>query len=333
MQFQHVVCGGTFDHFHLGHKKLLDECIRQGKKVTVGITTRAMTRHKAYHFSIQPYITRVKNVQKRYPSAKILKLADIFGSTLQDSSIDAICVTKDTYSGAELINTKREEAGMKPLSIIIVPFIFDQNNEKIASERIRQGVQDWQGSRYDTYLFSKEKLHLPNSLKAVLRKPLGRVISSFSQLSSKQIESIKRENEKRGYLYTCAVGDMVTYELKKRGLSTALSVIDGITQRKALNDEIIRSILEKERIYAPNEKGTIQNDAIKAISSMFNIGHNKAIKQLYINGEEDLLTLIMVLLAPLGAHVWYGQQGVGAIDVRVTEKKKQTVYNLLRQFV
>jgi cytidyltransferase-like protein len=332
MKFNHVVCGGTFDHLHLGHKKLLEACLKHGNKVTVGITTRAMVRHKAYLFSLESYVIRAKNVSEFNSSLFLVQLKDIYGPTLTDSSIDAICVTEDTLQGAEQINNMRIKIGMKPLFIIKVPFAYDENNEKISSERIRQGGITREGLNYYTHLISREKYILPDSLKGVLRKPLGRTISSFLKLSSRKIQEVNSLLQKHGYIYHCAVGDMVTLELKKRGVTPVMSIVDGVTQRKALKSELIDFILEKEHYNAKNEKGTIQKNACIALHELFNSGHKEAIKQVVIEGEEDLLTLVAVLLAPLEAHVWYGQQGLGAIDIRVTEKKKQTVYNLLNQF-
>jgi len=332
MNFHHVVCGGTFDHLHLGHKKLLAECILQGERVTVGVTIRALVRHKAYNFSLQSYPVRAKNVVQFNSSLSLFKLQDVYGPTLTDTTIDAICVTKDTLFGAEMINKRRKELAMKPLSIIVVPFAFDENNEKISSEHIRQGIVNKEGKRYDTYLLSKEKHILPESLRGELRKPLGHVVSSFSALSKQQIGHMKDEMIKQGHYYQCTIGDRVTWEFKKRGITPHISIIDGLTQRKALNKEILESILEKDRSNAENEKGTIRKSACIEVQRLFNMGQKRATKQLYIHGEEDLLTLVAVLFAPLGAHVWYGLRDKGAVDVRVTEKTKQTVYNLLRQF-
>ena len=42
-----------------------------------------------------------------------------------------------------------------------------------------------------------------------------------------------------------------------------------------------------------------------------------------IIGEEDLLTLPAILLAPLGSAVLYGISGTGMIKVVVTEEKKK----------
>ncbi|MCX6731913.1 MAG: pantetheine-phosphate adenylyltransferase [Candidatus Roizmanbacteria bacterium] len=336
MRFKHVVCGGTFDHLHSGHKKLLNACFQSGEKVTIGITSGAMVRHKPYNTSIESYTIRKRKVldfalqQKKV--VEVVQLKDIYGPTIENSSFESLLVTKDTISGGKLINEKRIELGMKPLLIQVVPFEYDEIGEKISSERIRQGIIDREGKRYNTYLFSKEKHILPESLKGVLRKPLGRVISSFSTLSRQEIEKMNKKVRKRGHFYLCSVGDMVTYEMKIRGIMPFISIIDGLTLRKALKSELMNTILERERSSAENEKGTIQKSACIEIQRLFYLGHQQAIKQVLITGEEDLLTLVAVLFAPLGAHIWYGQQGIGAVDVRVTEKKKQTVYNLLRQF-
>lgn len=335
MKFNHVVCGGTFDHLHAGHKTLLNTCLQQASKVTVGITTRAATRHKAYISTLETYGQRVKNVSDFNSSLIIYKLHDIYGPTLSDFTIDAICVTNETLIGAKMINKKRKELGVKPLSIILVPFEYDNNGEKISSERIRQGVINRSGENYYSYLISKDIHYLPESLKRELRKPLGRVISSFTSLShdKKQkmtADSNSKLNSPQTNLIT--VGDVITYNFKQRGFFSTFSIIDGITRRKALNNEYINSILEIAHLDAPNKKGTIQKAAIEALYSIFSLGHKKAIKQLLIDGEEDLLTLVAVLLAPLGSHVWYGQQGVGAVDIHVSEKKKETVYNLIKQF-
>ena len=330
------MCGGTFDHLHLGHKKLLEECILSGEKVTVGVATRALSGHKAYIYSLESYSKRVENVAQYNSSLNICKLHDIFGPTLTDRTIDAIFVTKDTLLGAKTINERRLQIGMKPLSIIVVPFVYDDNNEKISSERIRQGVISREGLHYYKYLLSREKFILPESLKEVLRKPLGRIIQSISTLSEKIVKEMKDTLVKQGSFYCCAVGDMVTYELKNRGILLHISVIDHMTQRKALNSNFLQSIIEKGCSVAKNEKGTIQKEAVIALHFLFTeneAGHKRATKQLLIQGEEDLLTLVAVLLAPLNSHIWYGQQKIGAIDVKVTEKIKQRVYNLMKKFV
>jgi cytidyltransferase-like protein len=339
MNFNHVVCGGTFDHLHAGHKKLLEACFRQGKKVTIGITSGAFVRHKQYHESIQPYAVRYKNVLRfanlHKKLVQIIRLTDIFGSTLTDSSIDAIFVTNETLKGAHVINEERKKIDMKPLSITIIPFIFDELGNKISSESIRQGLINREGLSYYTYLISRDIFILPNSLRRELRNPLGRVIFSFKSKNvvfARKIEQYKQKSKNQSSIYVVSVGDVVTANLKNGGITPSISIIDGLTQRKALNKDFIDLILEKDRYNTLNKKGTIQKVAVEALYDLFLSGHKRAIKQLYVQGEEDLLTLVAVLFAPLQSHVFYGQQGVGAVDVCVTEKMKEKVYNLIKQF-
>lgn len=339
MKFNHVVCGGTFDHLHAGHKELLKACFRAGKRISVGLTTRAMVRHKLFSNSIESYAIRESYITRfaasRAAQVSVIKLTDIYGTTLTDGTIDAIYVTKETFPGAEKINEQRVRIGMKPLSIIIIPFALDENGERIASEKIRQGIIDRNGISYYRYLISKEIFYLPDSLKRVLRNPLGRVIPSIELLSEILLHKMKDKNNKQSYITHIAVGDMVTYHLKRIGISPLLSIIDGITLRKALNKKLLDSILEKDCYNSPNKNGTIQKEAVTALYGLFSLflsGHKDAPKQLLIEGEEDLLTLVSILFAPLKSHVWYGQKDKGAIDVLVTENKKQIVYNLLQQF-
>lgn len=336
MQFKHVVCGGTFDHFHLGHEKLLEACFNGGEKVTIGITSMAMVRPKPYSYSIEKYEDRSTSVANfahlHNKSISSTQIEDIYGPTLKDNSIDAIYVTQDTLNGAKTINEKRVQIGMKPLSVITVPFVFADDGEKISSERIRSGVIDRNGLNYYKYLISKDTRILPETLRGVLREPLGRVISSFNDdLHLKEKEGADSAKN-GGYTYTILVGDVITYNHLKQGKIPTISIIDGKTCRKALKTDYLDSIIVKGCSIAPNKMGTIQKEAVDALYQLIQLGHHKATSQLRIEGEEDLLTLVAVLLSPLGSHVWYGQQGVGAIDVLVTEKKKEIVYNLVRQF-
>lgn len=336
MKLTHVVCGGTFDHLHDGHKKLLQACFNSGEKVTVGITSGAMVRHKAYNFSIQSYVVRRRHVLAfaalHNKTITIVKLNDIYGPTIANTTFDALFVTKDTEKGAEMIQNRRKKLGMKPLLIKIVPFVYDENGEKISSERIRQGIITRAGKSYLSFLNSKEVFVLPEPLRQGLRRPLGRVISTFSRLPARYVNITPKKYEFGGYQIHISIGDVVTSELTKLGVTPSISLIDGKTQRKALNDAELKKIKQSDSLYALNEKGTIQIGAIRALSSLFYMGQCKATKQLFITGEEDLLTLPAILLAPLRSYVWYGQRGVGAVRVLVTEKKKEKVYNLLQQF-
>lgn len=339
MKLHHVVCGGTFDHFHKGHEQLLLSCFKGGKKVTIGITDGAMVRHKRYNYSIQSYAVRKKTVIQfatlHKKTVKIVKLHDIFGPTIKKNDFEALFLTKDTVEGGKKINDMRLKLGMKPLLIYIVPLVEDENGDVISSERIRQGLITRTGRGYYSFLISRKAFILPESLRGGLRHPLGRIFSSFSKFPQQFSQGMDKEFKSEANSDTpldISVGDVVTSELQKNGKFPSISVIDGKTQRKALNKTILQKIQQLDCQYALNEKGTIQREAVIKIYSLIHSGHNKATKQLFITGEEDLLTLPTILLAPLGSSVWYGQQSVGAVQVLVTEKIKEKVYNLLKRF-
>ena len=62
--FQHVVLGGTFDHFHKGHEALLTKAFEIGKKITIGIATEEIYKDKFLLESIEPFEIRKKSVEK-----------------------------------------------------------------------------------------------------------------------------------------------------------------------------------------------------------------------------------------------------------------------------
>ena len=51
-----------------------------------------------------------------------------------------------------------------------------------------------------------------------------------------------------------------------------------------------------------------------------------------VKGEEDLLALPAILLAPLHSIMLYGQMDMGIVMVEVTEEKKKEVMEILKKF-
>ncbi|HEX8931888.1 MAG TPA: adenylyltransferase/cytidyltransferase family protein, partial [Patescibacteria group bacterium] len=44
-RYKKAVVGGTFDHFHQGHQKLLDAAFEESTEVAIGLTTAHMYEH------------------------------------------------------------------------------------------------------------------------------------------------------------------------------------------------------------------------------------------------------------------------------------------------
>ena len=69
--------------------------------------------------------------------------------------------------------------------------------------------------------------------------------------------------------------------------------------------------------------------SIGLISQIGQIGRSSVMQ---IEGEDDLITLLAVFLAPLGSLIIYGQPNEGLVVVEVKESKKQQARQYLEQF-
>lgn len=149
-----------------------------------------------------------------------------------------------------------------------------------------------------------EDLRLPIELRAELKKPLG----------------LQQELSERPGFLVC-IGDATSRKLA--GFKPEVSVFDEKIKREPTEP------LTKEPDYrAKNPAGTITRGAVSALKSAL----ENAPATLFIDGEEDLLALPAVMLAPLGAVIAYGQPNEGLVLVEVTEAKKREVEALLKRF-
>lgn len=323
--FDNVVIGGTFDHFHKGHRKLIDKAYLVGKKVIIGITTEKMYKHKLYSKLIEDYETRKKSVEAYLKSknwlgkTKILEIENMYGSTLKDPSIKAIVVSKATSRNARDINDMRKKKGYDPMKIVLIDDVLANDGKLITSERIRAGEIDRRGEVYSN-LF-KSSLSLPDQLREKLRFPLGNVCKN-----TKELVAVLKKNKPTMVL---SVGDIVTAELKKAKMIPDIAIIDLKSRRINLE------VTDKKRVKKyKNEAGTINFESASVV--------NKAIEKhltgkksqtIVIQGEEDLLTLPAVLLAPLGSIICYGHWELGAIAVPATEEIKDNIAQIIRLFM
>ncbi len=329
-KYQHSIIGGTFDHLHIGHKKLIDTTFSQSEKVTIGLSTQSLYQKKFLSHLIDSYETRETELkrylkEKNYLSrAQIVPLEDIFGPSLTTKNINAVFVTKTTLPNAKIINEKRGEIGLALLEIITVPFVKDESGETITSERIRLGEINREGHVYSTIFKNKEKLKLPVSLREKLRRPVGEVITDVAK--------IKDSVTKQSLLIT--VGDIVTKSLRDINCMPDIEIIDFKTRRSSIDSKLISQYKKMNKKIYSNEPGSIHKEVIDVYLEAVKNCVTKHQKQtIIIEGEEDLLTLPAILLAPLSSLVCYGQFDLNAvIMVEVTEEKKEFIFDLLKKF-
>lgn len=124
-----VAVGGTFDHMHAGHRKLLATAAAAtapGGHLLVGLTGPALLVNKKHAAALQSYSQREANVAAFLASvapglaADIVQLSDPGGAAATDPDYTAIVVSTETVGGAHWINARRAEGGMPPLDIVCI---------------------------------------------------------------------------------------------------------------------------------------------------------------------------------------------------------------------
>jgi uncharacterized protein (UPF0218 family) len=156
---------------------------------------------------------------------------------------------------------------------------------------------------------------LPEAERSSLQRPFGKVFPSIRAL-------LPRIRGRTVY----AVGDVVTYNLLKEGIVPRIAIIDGHTKRAPCSR--IPEI-PLRRIAARNPAGTISDDLVRAIQEA--LASPPAL--IFVEGEEDLAVLPLVLAAPEGAVVLYGQPGEGVVLREVDGGAKALAAAFVDRFV
>ena len=330
IKFNHIVLGGTFDHFHAGHKVLLKKAFELGKNVTIGISTEKLYKDKFLFETIESYEIRKKSVEKfikKYLTngrgVDIISLFEFRGGADNIKNIEAIIVSKSTYPNALIINQLREKNKLPLLRIVIADDVLADDGKLISSERIRAGEIDRTGQVYSN--FFKKTLVLSEAFKEKLRKPMGKIYKSVGAIFT--LSAGRQESPKKPVM-VITVGDIIAMELEKKGLVPDVKIIDYKTRRVSLKG----TVPFKKGQSLINQPGTINPQAAKAIKSAINKYLIEGKKQtIIINGEEDLLALPAILFAPLNSLVLHGHWQYGIIVVSITETIKTKALNLLKK--
>ena len=328
-QWDNVVLGGTFDHFHKGHNALLTKALEIGKKITIGIATEELYKDKFLSETIEPFEIRKRSVEKFIKKylidgriIDIISFSDIYGITLKEKNIDAIVVSKETFPNALKINEERKKIHFKPVQIVIVEDVLDENGKLISSERIRSGEINRSGSVY--HLSSNiHHLTMPESLRPILQKPLGKVLKNTEQL-------LQLINQSK-YSLLIAVGDIIVDSLLQEKIDPDVKIIDFKSRRATINLKF--KIQMSNQIQNTNSPGTINIKTSEIIKEKIRLAlHEKDKSWIIVNGEEDLLTLSAILFAPLNSLVLYGHWKLGIIAVEVNEVTKDKVKRIIEKF-
>ncbi|MFX0096538.1 MAG: GTP-dependent dephospho-CoA kinase family protein [Candidatus Hodarchaeota archaeon] len=166
-----------------------------------------------------------------------------------------------------------------------------------------------------------ENLRITPKLRRELKKPHGILLEGSEAVNVRRIKELVNSS-KPSKLIT--VGDVVTSNLINANLLPDLCIVDGKTLRGKFRIE-----LKTEKIFKlRNPRGTVSAKAWEVIRKAISSGAKVGI---IVDGEEDLLTIPAVLLAPNRAIVIYGQPDVGVVVVNINEETKKHYRELAKQ--
>jgi cytidyltransferase-like protein len=334
--YHHVFVAGTFDRLHNGHKALLRSAFEMGEKVTVGITSDKFVNEYKKKLTADSYQSTVISQQLSANSialctkrrsdvevwlktqgysdrASFVYIHTPYEPATTVNGVDALVVTSQNRKIGDEINEKRKAINLPPFHLIEVDLVPAEDTEPISSSRIRSGNIDQDGN-----------LVMPESLRGLLGKPLGKVLTGSDILSS-----IK--NHESYVIIT--VGDMATKTVVDFGVIPHVAIIDNTVERRRFIEsrDTVKKLLSKGSIRADVKSGPgfMSKAAIDAISKAIRSKDNSII---VVDGEEDLLTLPVIQHATIGSIVYYGQPGKGIVEVEVNQEVKREVKRLLLKF-
>ncbi|WP_292518452.1 GTP-dependent dephospho-CoA kinase family protein [Methanoculleus sp.] len=158
-------------------------------------------------------------------------------------------------------------------------------------------------------------LRLPETHRDLFKRPFGTLYRKIGDL-------LPRLEGRAVY----AVGDVVTHNLLGAGIVPDIAIIDGYTMRSPCTRS---PLLQTRRLTAKNPAGTIADELVEVI--------DKAVRDppvvIFVDGEEDLAVIPLVLAAPAGAAILYGQPGEGVVLRLVDDAAKREAASMLEVFV
>jgi len=167
-------------------------------------------------------------------------------------------------------------------------------------------------------------LRLQESLRAALKEPMGPVYTDATALLADASAPL------------IAVGDVVTAHLLEAGHTPAVALVDERTERTAVDDWVAEAIAGADgfdhELTVANPAATLSAPlllALRAVIESAGADGDGERTLLTVEGEEDLATLPVILAAPTGTTVVYGQPGEGMVRVAVDGDAKAEVADLL----
>jgi GTP-dependent dephospho-CoA kinase len=155
-----------------------------------------------------------------------------------------------------------------------------------------------------------------------LKDPFGTLIRGPPSATLFELQKLVRKSNPPAIV---SVGDMVSTNLLSNRIIPQLVVTDNKCMRKKVETGAFPG---KKVAYVRNPAGTITEEAIETIKESLK---TRKASQIIVEGEEDLLALIVIKYAPENTLVLYGQPNEGIVAVKASQEKKSEVESILEE--
>ena len=160
-------------------------------------------------------------------------------------------------------------------------------------------------------------LRLLDQYRFLFSKPFGPIFADMSAVHAAYQNHI-----------FCSVGDVVTEQLFCSKEPWLIAIIDGYTRRERYQIKVPADV---SFITVDNPPGCISPMLIAAIQDAVSHARTKRIV-INVNGEEDLAFLPLLLYAPDGTVLLYGQPHEGIVALIVNDDSRQLASDYLQYF-
>ena len=154
----------------------------------------------------------------------------------------------------------------------------------------------------------------------LLKDPFGILIHD-KYVTKQNIKGILRYAKK-----VISVGDSTTDRLISFDIIPDISVIDGIERRLKRSHNLHSKITMVKELHCSNPAGSISKEAFFVLCQALTMsGPIKVV----VDGEEDMLALPIISIAPERAVVLYGQPLEGMVVVNISPEMQTKAKNLM----
>ena len=169
-------------------------------------------------------------------------------------------------------------------------------------------------------------IKLPGFLRKKLKEPLGELLAHTpDKIVAKVIDILRKHSPPK----IITVGDIVTQNFLMNSIFPNVSVVDRRSFRRKIVFPYNYFVFYNICSDVINPPGTLTEELWCLIRSVLRMNVKALI---CIDGEEDLAVLPLVMEAPPGSLVFYGQPGVGVVSIHVNKDSKKMVAEILSKF-